>query len=111
MTLQWEIYLVNLNPILWQEQSWIRPVLIISWNSFNQNWNIFITCPITSKIKNYYWDLIISPNTENWLSENSEILWFQIRTISKERIIKKIWFLSKDELNKVLSWIDILLKY
>lgn len=111
MIQQWEIYLVNLNPTLWQEQSWIRPVLIISWDSFNQNWSIFIACPITSKIKNYYWDLILLPNMENWLSEKSEVLWFQIRTISKDRIINKIWFLSKEELNKVLSWIDILLKY
>ena len=106
---QWDIYLANLNPILWQEQAWIRPVLIVSGNSFNQNWNIFMACPITSKLKNYYWDLIINPNKINWLSEISEILGFQIRTISKERLIKKIWNIEKFEIDNVLNWINILL--
>jgi len=106
---QWDIYLANLNPTLWQEQSWIWPVLIVSGNSFNQNNNIFIVCPITSKLKKYYWDLIVKPNKTNWLSEISEILGFQIRTLSKERLIKKIWNIEKFEVDNVLNWINILL--
>ncbi|MCK9272635.1 type II toxin-antitoxin system PemK/MazF family toxin [Candidatus Gracilibacteria bacterium] len=106
---QGDIYLANLNPTLGQEQSGIGPVLIVSGNSFNQNNNIFIVCPITSKLKKYYGDLIVKPNKTNGLSEISEILGFQIRTLSKERLIKKIGNIEKFEVDNVLNGINILL--
>lgn len=111
MYLQGEIYLANLNPSLWKEQSWIRPILIISWDSFNKNWNILMICPITSKLKNLYWDLILKPTKENWLKENSEILCCQIRTITVERLIKKIGKIKQEEIQIVINWVNILLKY
>jgi mRNA interferase MazF len=106
---QWDIYYANLDPIIWKEQSWNRPVVIISWDSFNINWNILMVMPITSKIKNYFWDFILEPNFQNWLQYKSEILVFHIRSISTNRLNNKIWTISKEEIQKIINWLNILL--
>ena len=50
---QKDIYWANLNPTKGKEQKGKRPVVIISGNTMNRNFGIFIVCPISSKIKNY----------------------------------------------------------
>ena len=52
--LQKDIYWANLDPIKGKEQKGKRPVVIISGNTMNKNLGIFIICPISSKIKDYY---------------------------------------------------------
>lgn len=108
---QGEIYFANLNPTLGSEQSWMRPVVIISGESFNNNKDLVIVCPATSKIKNYYGDLVLQPNASNGLDEQTEILWFQIRTITTSRLGKKVWFLNDSEVKNILSGIHDILTY
>lgn len=110
MYIQWDIYYANLNPTKWKEQAWMRPVVIISWNSLNTNWSIVMVMPITSKIKNFFWDIIIKPNKTNWLKEKSEILAFQIRAIATSRLNKKIWSITKKEIENLIYWLNILLE-
>ncbi len=108
---QWEVYFANLNPTKWKEQQGIRPVVIISGNSFNSNKQLVMVCPITSKIKNFYWDIILTPSKENGLTDPSEILIFHMRTISTERCIKKIWTISFEEIQSIRNGIQDLLEY
>jgi len=105
MYLQWEIYIANLNPTLWSEQSGMRPIVIISGNAFNTNKSLVMVCPITSKIKKYYGDIILKPDEKNWLTHESEVLWFQIRTITTERLSQKIGCISLDEIKTIIKWI------
>lgn len=99
---QRDIYLVNLNPTQGNEQRGIRPVVIISGNTMNKNLGIFIICPLSSQIKNYASCVVLKKNNINQLEQDSEIITFQIRTVSKERFIKKIGEINQEELKEVV---------
>lgn len=108
---QKDIYLANLNLGRGQEQLGRRPVVIVSGNAMNDNLGIFIVCPISSKIKNYAGCLILKKNKINNLSVDSEVITFQIRTIAKERLIKKIGVISDRELGEMVNLLNDVLKY
>ncbi len=99
--LQKDIYLADLNPTVGKEQKGKRPVVIISGNTMNKNLGIFIVCPVSSKIKNYVGCVSLPKNKANKLAENSEIITFQIRTIAKERMIKKIGEITNEQLKEI----------
>jgi mRNA interferase MazF len=106
---QCELYLANLDPAIGSEQQGLRPVLIISGNAMNEMTEICIVCPLTNKIKHYPGSVIINKNQQNGLSEDSEIITFQVRVISKKRLISKIGTISEAELNRVkLGLMDVL---
>ena len=108
---QGELWYANLNPTIGSEQSGIRPLLIISGNLLNSYLNVVICCPLTTKVKNYKGNLVLQPNNENNLSETSEVLTFHVRTVSKERLVKKIGNISKEELHQVKKCLDEILRY
>ena len=98
---QKEIYFADLSPTIGKEQKGKRPVVIISGNTMNKNFGVFIICPISSKIKNYAGCVKLEKNKVNKLKEDSEIITFQIRTISKERMINKIGEITDEQLKKI----------
>lgn len=104
----WEMYF---NPIKGSKQSGRRPAVIISGNAVNDNLNIVIVCPLTTKIKEYKGNVILKPNNLNNLKITSEILTFHIRSVSKERLKKKIGAISKEELQQIKKTINDLLRY
>lgn len=108
---QKDIYIANLEPSEGQEQRGKRPVVIISGNTMNENFGVVITCPISSKIKNFSSCVILKKNKINNLDQDSEIITFQIRTISKQRLKKKIGEISDDELKMVLHGLNDVLVY
>lgn len=108
---QAEIWDVNFNPSKGQEQRGIRPAVIISGNVMNDHYNLIIACPMTSKIKNMRGNVILNPTKSNGLKTKSEILVFHVKSISKERLIKKIGNIEdfeldliKENLNKILNY-------
>jgi mRNA interferase MazF len=66
---------------------------------------------VTSKIKNYYGDVVLEPSIKNGLKETSEVLGFQIRTLSSERLVQKIGQISPDQIKKIVAGIEVLLRY
>lgn len=109
--IQKEIYLADLSPTIGKEQKGRRPVVIISGNTMNENFDVFIVCPISSKIKNYAGCVKLEKNKINKLSEDSEIITFQIRTISKERMIKKIGEITDEQLKKIFHSLNEVFYY
>jgi len=109
--IQKDIFLADLNPARGNEQKGMRPVIIISGNSLNSAAGIVIVAPLTTKIKNYYGDVILQYRKENGLDKISEILVSQIRTISKERLLKKIGRISNEELKQIIIGLNKLLIY
>jgi len=93
---QFEIYKINLNPIKWSEQSWIRPCIILQTNAVSDLWRTTIIAIITSKklSKIYPYEVFISQNKDNWLEKDSKIKLDQVRVIDKWRILKKIWIIN-----------------
>lgn len=93
------------------EQKGYRPVVIISGNLLNENAPLCIICPLTSKLKHYHGNVILSPNRLNRLKKKSEILTFHIRSIAKERLVKKMGEINVEELERIKSCLNDLLRY
>lgn len=108
---QCEIWYADLNPVKGSKQKGYRPVVIISGDLVNTYLQIVIACPLTSKIKNYKGNIVLEPTATNGLSKPSEIMIFHIRSISKDRLIKKIGNISSDELAKLKKGLDDILRY
>jgi mRNA interferase MazF len=108
---QGKIWLANLNPGKGSGQKGLRPVVIISGNMLNQYLPIVIVCPLTSKIKNYKGNLVLIPDNQNKLTETSEILTFQIRSISKDRLVSKFGSLKQEQLTEIKKGLDDILRY
>jgi mRNA interferase MazF len=85
---QYDIYLADLNPTVGREQFGKRPVLIIS-NNYENLLDVVTIIPITSLKdgrKIYPNELLL----QNELEKPSILLTQQIRTISKNRLIKRL---------------------
>lgn len=108
---QGEIWYANLNPIKGSEQAGHRPVVVMSGNVVNTYLNIVIAMPLTTKIKNYKGNLVLSPNKTNGLEEPSEVLVFHIRSLSKERLEKKIGVITNEQLKQLKEGLNDILQY
>lgn len=108
---QGEIWFANLNPAKGSEQSGFRPLVIISGNMLNEHLKVVITCPLTTRIKNYKGNVVLAPNEFNKLTQPSEILLFHIRSVSKERLVRKIGNVTEEELATLKQGLDDILRY
>ncbi|MEN8249155.1 MAG: type II toxin-antitoxin system PemK/MazF family toxin [Bacteroidota bacterium] len=108
---QGEIWYADLNPTKGSEQSGFRPLVIISGNMLNEYLNVVITCPLTTKVKNYKGNVVLRPDGGNKLSKPSEILVFHIRSISKERLVRKIGDITLEELREIKQGLNDILRY
>ncbi|MCF6352876.1 MAG: type II toxin-antitoxin system PemK/MazF family toxin [Cyclobacteriaceae bacterium] len=108
---QGEIWFANLNPTKGSEQSGFRPLVIISGNLLNEYLQVVITCPLTTKIKNYKGNVVLEPSASNKLTQSSEILTFHIRSVSKERLVRKIGVITNEELAIIKQGLDDILRY
>jgi mRNA interferase MazF len=106
-----EIWMADLNPRKGKEQSGLRPVVVISGNAMNQNFDSIIACPLTTKIKNFHGNIILTPSKSNGLKSASEVLVFHIRSIAKERLVKKIGAISDEEVSLIVISLNKLLTY
>jgi mRNA interferase MazF len=108
---QRDIWMADLNPVKGSEQKGIRPVVIISGNAMNDHLGICIVCPLSSKIKNYAGCLVLKRDGLNGLDKDSEIITFQVRSISGERLIRKTGEITKVELELVKNGLAEVLTY
>jgi len=104
----WETYF---DPVKGQEQSGRRPAVIISGDTMNDNLNLVMVCPLTSKIHNYKGNPIVEPSIENGLKKSSEILIFQTRSISKLRLRKKLGIIDRKVIEEIHQNLNKILKY
>jgi len=100
---QGEIWFADLEPTKGSEQSGRRPVVIISGNTLNETLPIIIVVPLSSKIKEYPTCVRISPIRSSGLKKASEAIPFQVRTVSKKRLTKRIGRVSSDELREIIK--------
>jgi mRNA interferase MazF len=77
----------------------------------NDNLGICIACPVSSRIKNYAGCVVLKKGALNGLDHDSEIITFQVRTISKERLISKLGEIPKSQLEKLKSGLLEVLTY
>ena len=101
---QYDVYLADLNPTIGREQQGKRPVLIIS-NNYENLLEVVTILPLTSLKKNrrvYPNELLL----QHELEKPSLVLCQQIRTISKQRLVKKLTSIdnpfTRKEIMKIL---------
>jgi mRNA interferase MazF len=90
---RYEIYFADLNPAIRSEIKKVRPVVVISQDEMNKYLETVVVCPLTSKL-HPQWRTRLQVQCAN---TKAEIAVDQIRTISKQRLKKKIDKLSKIE--------------
>jgi mRNA interferase MazF len=108
---QGEIWMADLNPVKGSEQRGIRPVVIISGNAMNDNLGICIVCPLTTRMKNYAGCLVLVKDDLNGLEQDSEVITFQVRTVSHERLISKTGSITEELLVKIKNGLVEVLRY
>ena len=106
---QGEIWHTDLNPTKGSEQAGTRPVVIISGNLMNMHLPVVICCPLTTKIKNYKGNIVLTPTKENKLTHDSEILVFHVRSLSKDRLLRKIGTIRPEEIQQLKKGLNEIL--
>ena len=89
---QYQLVIVNLDPTVGSEIKKTRPCVIISPNEMNDNLNTIVIAPITSNLRDYPTRVKVQLSTAK-----SRIVVDQIRTIDKQRIVKKVCQLTPNE--------------
>ncbi len=105
-----EVWRVDLEPVRGHEQGRVRPALVISNDVFNHGPVGLVTIvPITTKSRPIRTFLRIDP-PEGGLPQVSFIICDQVRTISKERLLKPFGAVSDPILAEVEQRLRFLLE-
>ena len=98
-----EIYLVSFDPTVGHEIKKTRPALVIQNNIGNRYSPLTIVAAITSKISPvpYPVQVVIEPTRTNGLSVRSSIRLDQLRTVDRQRLIKRLGQIDRSAMTKV----------
>ncbi|GDX84003.1 endoribonuclease MazF [Methylococcaceae bacterium] len=99
MVMRWSIYLVNLDPTIGSEQGKTRPVLVISDDDVNAILPVINILPLTSlkQGRRIYPNEVLLKKEQSGLDKDSLVLCYQIRTVDKKRLIKKLGEVKNDD--------------
>lgn len=96
-----EVWLADLNPTRGHEQAGQRPVLVVSVDPFNHGpAGLVIVVPLTSKDRGIPTHVPLRP-PEGGLAVPSVLLCDAVRSISRERLTKKLGAVSPDTVAEV----------
>ncbi|RUS97614.1 mRNA interferase PemK [Dulcicalothrix desertica PCC 7102] len=103
-----EIYLVSFDPTIGAEIQKTRPALVLQNNVSNEYSPITIVAAISSKFDEtlYPTEVLIQP-PEGGMTVNSVVLLNQIRSIDKQRLIRKLGELTFASMERVNEAIQI----
>lgn len=87
------IYWADLNPVIGSEIAKVRPVVVVSQNAMNRHLSTIVACPLTSRL-HPEWRSRFQISCQN---RPAEIVVDQIRTLSKQRLTRKLDHLSADD--------------
>ncbi len=93
---QYEVYLVNLDPIVGSEIAKIRPSVVVSPNEMNAFVQTVIIAPMTTKSHQYPTRIPLK-----FLKKTGWIVLDQIRTVDQRRLVKKIGVIKPDTITKL----------
>lgn len=90
MVSRFEVYLVNLDAELSKDPKNTRPAVVISPDEMNRNVSYVVVAPISASQSNYPTRI----STE-LLNNKRSIILDQIRTVDKDRLVKRIGEIDK----------------
>jgi len=103
--LRGEVRWANLNPTRGHEQAGRRPVLILSHDIFNKRSGTVIAMDLTSQPQKAYFPLTYSLEPGQ-LQKPSWVKISQIRTLSVERIGKKVGAVEPEQLAEIVDGLN-----
>ncbi len=103
--LRGDIFWADLDPVRGREQSGDRPVLILSHDVFNERSGTVIAMALTSQPQKAGFPLTLELSSAALLKQ-SWVKISQIRTLSVERLGKKITRLSAEELDHIIEGLN-----
>ena len=96
-----EVWLVDFSPKVGQEIDKVRPAVIVNHDSMGAL-QLKVVVPITDAVRSIRdWHVSLSPSKENGISKESVADCFQVKSISKERFVRRLGALSAKEMEKV----------
>ncbi len=107
--LRGEIRWADLNPVRGHEQAGLRPILILSHDVFNERSGTIIAMAITSQPQRAGFPLTLELKSKG-LPKRSWVKISQIRTLSVERIGKRLGLVSPEELVHVIDGLNEIIK-
>jgi len=110
---QGEIWLIDLDPTVGAEMSKTRPAVIVNDDQLGRL-PLKIIVPITDWKAHYSvasWMVAINPSIQNGLIKKSSIDCFQIRSVSQNRLIKRIGSITFQEIVQVQEGIAKVIGY
>jgi len=110
---QGEIWLIDLDPALGAEMNKTRPAVIINDDQLGKL-PLKIIAPITDWKEHYKiapWMIAINPSSQNGLTKKSSIDCFQIRSVSQNRLIKRIGHITSSDILHVQEGIIKIIGY
>ena len=103
--LRGDVRWANLNPTRGHEQSGRRPVLILSHDIFNKRSGTVIAMALTSQPQKAHFPLTYSLEADQ-LQKPSWVKISQIRTLSVERIGKKVGTVEPEQLAEIVDGLN-----
>lgn len=103
--LRGEVFWANLNPTQGHEQGGTRPVVIISTDVFNAKSGTVIAMSITSQEQAAGFPLTLELPS-NALPKRSWVKISQVRTLSVQRIGRRIGRISADDLERIIEGLN-----
>ena len=103
--LRGEIYWANLDPVKGREQAGERPVLIVSHEVFNERSGTVIAMALTSQPQQAGYPLTFEL-AKPALPKRSWVKISKIRTLSRERLGKKITRVTGEELDYIIEGLN-----
>ncbi len=103
--LRGEICWADLNPVRGREQAGLRPVLVLSHDVFNERSGTVIAVALTSQEPRAGFPLTLESNATG-LPKRSWIRISQVRTLSVERIGRRLARASAEEVDRVVEGLN-----
>jgi mRNA interferase MazF len=103
--LRGEIRWADLNPVRGREQAGLRPVLILSHDVFNERSGTVIAVVITSQPQRAGFPLTLELESSQ-MPKRSWVKISQIRTLSLERIGKKMGHVTPEQLDQIVEGLN-----
>ena len=102
--MQYDVYLINLDPTIGHEIKKTRPCLVISPDEMNDNLQTVTIAPMTTKSRDYPTRVRI-----DFQDKTGWIVLDQIRTVDKKRLTKRLGAIDRKTVQRVKSVINEML--
>lgn len=106
-----EIWLINLDPTIGAEIRKTRPAVIISNDAIGVL-PLRVIVPITEWKERYtiaLWLVFIAPDAQNGLEKPSAADAFQIRSVSNERLMRRLGLLTDHQVDQIINAVQLVI--